>query len=160
MCVCPTLFSLSSVRPFTHPPNDWKGLQGRGKERKVEQSGEERKSWKQFKICISFLCSRCSFSMMVKWANDGLLQANDGKMLFNDGEILVNDGEMSVWSYTQFTLIEYFTIINKHFTIINDILPSFAHLTIIEKLHRLLCGSPCSDMEGFVAPCNSSKVNY
>ena len=28
---------------------------------------------------------------MVKWANDGLLQANYGKML-------VNDGEMSVWS--------------------------------------------------------------
>ena len=35
--------------------------------------------------------SRRSFSMMVKWANDGLLQANDGKMLVNDGEILVND---------------------------------------------------------------------
>ena len=41
--------------------------------------------------------SRCSFSMMVKWANDGLLQANDGKMLVNDGEMLVNDVEMSVW---------------------------------------------------------------
>ena len=40
--------------------------------------------------------SRCSFSMMVKWANDGLLQANDGKMLVNDGEMLVNDGEMSI----------------------------------------------------------------
>ena len=40
--------------------------------------------------------SRCSFSMMVKWANDGLLQANDGKMLVNDGEMLVNDGELSV----------------------------------------------------------------
>ena len=24
-------------------------------------------------------CSRCSFSMMVKWANDGLHQANDGE---------------------------------------------------------------------------------
>ena len=35
---------------------------------------------------------------MVKWANDGLLQAYNGKMLVNDGEILVNDGEMSVWS--------------------------------------------------------------
>ena len=44
--------------------------------------------------------------MMVKWANDGLLQANDGKMLVNagemlvnDGEMLFNDGEMSIWSY-------------------------------------------------------------
>ena len=49
--------------------------------------------------------SRCSFSMMVKWSNDGLLQDNDG-------EILVNDSEMSVWSY-------HFTIINEHFTIIS-----------------------------------------
>ena len=40
--------------------------------------------------------SRCSFSMMVKLTNDGLLQANDGKMLVNDGEMLINDGEMSV----------------------------------------------------------------
>jgi hypothetical protein len=31
--------------------------------------------------------SRCSFSMMVKRANDGLLQANDGKILVNDGEM-------------------------------------------------------------------------
>ena len=45
--------------------------------------------------------------MMVKWANDGLLQANDGKMLVNDGEMLVNDGEMSLWSNTQFTIIDY-----------------------------------------------------
>ena len=58
--------------------------------------------------------SRCSFSMMVKWENDGLLKAYDGKMLVNDGGLLVNDGErlvndggmvvndgeMSVWSYT------------------------------------------------------------
>ena len=42
---------------------------------------------------------------MVKWANDGLLQANDGKMLVNDGEMLVNDGEM-IWSYTHFTIID------------------------------------------------------
>jgi len=41
---------------------------------------------------------------MVKWANDGLLQANDGKMLVNDGEMLVNDGEMSEW-YIHFTII-------------------------------------------------------
>ena len=50
------------------------------------------------KIAVSY--SRCNFSMMVKWANDGILQANDGKMLINDGEMLVKDGEMSVWSYT------------------------------------------------------------
>ena len=31
--------------------------------------------------------------MMVKLANDGLLQANDGKMLVKDGEMLVNDGD-------------------------------------------------------------------
>ena len=37
--------------------------------------------------------------MMVKWANDGLLQANDGEML-------VNDGEKSIWSNTRFTIID------------------------------------------------------
>ena len=65
--------------------------------------------------------------MMVKWANDGLLQANDGKMLVNDGEMLandgemlVNDGEMIIWSYTHFTIIDYhFTIIDEYFTIIS-----------------------------------------
>ena len=82
---------------------------------------------------------------MVKWANDDFFQANASKML-------VNDGEMNVWLYTHFTIIaEHFTIINEHFiiidehfTIINSILralacskPSYAHLTIIEKLHRL-----------------------
>ena len=44
--------------------------------------------------------------MMVKWANDGLLQVNDGKMLVNDGEMLVNDDQMSIWSYTHFTTID------------------------------------------------------
>ena len=44
--------------------------------------------------------------MMVKWVNDGTLQANDGKMHFNDGEMLVNDGEMSIWSYIHFTIID------------------------------------------------------
>ena len=34
---------------------------------------------------LSSLYSRCSFSMMVKWENDGLHQANDGEMLDNDG---------------------------------------------------------------------------
>ena len=83
--------------------------------------------------------SWCSFSMMVKWANDGLPQANDGKMLVNDGEMLVNDGEMSVW-YT------HFTIIDEHSPSLTSILPSlawskpsFTHLTIIEKLHQLMC---------------------
>ena len=69
--------------------------------------------------------SRCSFSMMVRWVNEGVLQAyatkmlvNNGEMLVNDGEMLVNDGEMSKWSYT------HFTIINEHFTIINEHLSS------------------------------------
>ena len=34
--------------------------------------------------------------MMVKWVNDGLLQANNCKMLVNDGEMLVNDEGISV----------------------------------------------------------------
>ena len=62
---------------------------------------------------VKSIGSRCSFSIMVKWANDGILQANDGKMLVNDGEMLiddgkmlVNDGEMSVWSYSHFTIID------------------------------------------------------
>ena len=52
--------------------------------------------------------------MMVKWANDGLLQANngkmhvnDGEMFVNDGEMLVNNGEMSVWSYTIHTIMHH-----------------------------------------------------
>ena len=81
--------------------------------------------------------------MMVKWANDGLLQANDGQMVVNDGEMLVNDGEMSVWSYTHFSIIdEPFTSINDHhltsiFLSLAWSKQSFAHLAIIEKLHRL-----------------------
>ena len=70
--------------------------------------------------CIRNKYSLCSFSMMVKWANYGLLQAydgkmldNDGEMLIKDGEMLVNDGEMSIWWYT------HFTIIDEHFTIIS-----------------------------------------
>ena len=43
--------------------------------------------------------------MMVKWANDGSLQANDGKILVNDGEMIVNYGEMSEWALTHFTII-------------------------------------------------------
>ena len=85
--------------------------------------------------------------MMVKWVNDGLLQANDGKMLVNDGKMLVNDGkmlvndgEMSAWSYTHLTIFdEHFPIINKHLLSLARSKPSFAHLIIIEKLHRLFC---------------------
>ena len=45
--------------------------------------------------------------MMVKWANDGILQANDSKML-------INDGEMSEWAYTHFSIIgEHFTILTR-----------------------------------------------
>ena len=100
-----------------------------------------KKRFKNRDAIIAMQCtyySWCSFSMMVKWANGGLLQANDGEMLVNDvemlvndGGILVNDGEMSIWSYT------HFTIIDLHFTIISLQQPSLAHLTIIEKLHRL-----------------------
>ena len=55
--------------------------------------------------------SRCSFSMMVKWANDVKCSLMMG--------MLINDGEMRVWSYTHFTMDEHFTIINKYFTTIN-----------------------------------------
>ena len=48
--------------------------------------------------------------MMVKWGNDGILQANDGKMLVDDGEMLFNDVEMSVWSYNQFTIIDGYSV--------------------------------------------------
>ena len=66
--------------------------------------------------------------MMVRWANDGVLQANatkmlvnDCEMLVNDGEILVNDVEMSIWSYTHFTLINEHLSSNKlKYTIIRS----------------------------------------
>jgi len=72
--------------------------------------------------------------MMVRWANDCLLQANDGKMLVNDGEMLGNDDEMLVNDgemlfndgKNEFMIIHSFhhhclafTIINAHFTIIS-----------------------------------------
>ena len=103
-------------------------------------------------ICaITSYYSRCSFSMMVKWAIDGLLQANDCKMLVNDDEILVNDGGMSIRSYTHLLISPSLTTISPSLTsILPSIawsIPSFANLTIIEKLHRLgRCGSltPCS----------------
>ena len=70
--------------------------------------------------------------MMVKWGNDGVLQANDGKMLVKDGEMLDNDGEMLVNDGDKYMIIHsfhhsgctmytvhciHFTIIIKHFTI-------------------------------------------
>ena len=62
--------------------------------------------------------------MMVKWADDGLLQAN---------EMLVNDGEMSAWSYIHFTIIdEQSTIINKQITIITE------HFTIINEYFTII----------------------
>ena len=70
-----------------------------------------------YKKSLHFHCSLCIFSMMVRWANDGVLQAYATKMLVNDGEMLINDGEMSLGSYTHFTMIdEHSTFIN--FTII------------------------------------------
>ena len=74
--------------------------------------------------------SLCSFSMMVKWANDVLHQANDGEML-------VNDGEMSIITL----ILPSLTNVSPALTSILPSLawskPSFAHFTIIEKLHRL-----------------------
>ena len=73
----------------------------------------------------------CSFSMMVKWVNYGLLQSNDGKMHVNDDQMLVNGGGISIWSCTHFTIIDYhFAIIKEHFTIISlkyTIIRSFDH---------------------------------
>ena len=83
--------------------------------------------------------SWCSFSMMVKWANDGF-QAYDGKRLVYDGEMLVNDGEMSICVHS----FHLHWLAFHHHQPSTSILPSlawskpsFAHLTIIEKLHRL-----------------------
>ena len=73
----------------------------------------------------------------------------DGEMLDNDYEMVVDDDEMSVWSYTHFTIIdEHFQSLRsilpslEHFQSLRSILPSldwskpsFAHLTIIKKLH-------------------------
>ena len=82
-------------------------------------------------------CSRCSFSMMVKWANDGFFQTNDGKMLVNDGEMIVNDGELKFWSYT------HFTIIDKHSPSLTSITPSLHHHSLIwPSLRR------CTDWTG------------
>ena len=39
--------------------------------------------------------------MMVRCANDGVLEAYVTKRLVNDGEMLVDDGEMSVGSYNK-----------------------------------------------------------
>ena len=79
--------------------------------------------------------SRCSFSMMVKWANVGLVQAYDGEMLINDGKMLIN------WLWNVCMIIYSF---HHHWLSISPSLawskPSIGHLTIIEKLHRLKRG--------------------
>ena len=71
---------------------------------------------------------------------------NDGHMSewwftqANDGEMLVNDGKMSIYHTP---ISPSLTSISPSLTSILPSLawskPSFAHLTIIEKLHRLLC---------------------
>ena len=97
-----------------------------------------RRLWGMTSKKTSYLGSRGSFAMMVKWVNYGLLQSNDGKMhvndgqmLVNDGQMLVNDGEISIWSCTHFSIIDYhFAIIKEHFTIISlkyTIIRSFYH---------------------------------
>ena len=43
--------------------------------------------------------------MMVKWANDSILQANDGEILLNDGEMLLNDGDDHILNSPSFTHI-------------------------------------------------------
>ena len=88
----------------------------------------------QLVIQLFRLGSRCSFSMMVKWANHGLLQANDGKMLTNDG----GNAIQRWWN-------EYDHILTSpSLTSIGPSLarskPSFAHLTIIEKLFSIGLG--------------------
>ena len=92
-----------------------------------------------------YKCSRCCFSMMVEWANDGILQADDGKMLVNDGEMLLM---MVKWVYDHILISPSLTSISPSLT---SILPSlacsissFAHLTIIEKQHRLKCMYECN----------------
>ena len=91
--------------------------------------------------------SLCSFSMMVKWAYDGLLQANARKMLLmmvkcssmmmKCSLMMVKCSAMMVkWVYNH-------TFISPSLTSILLALAwkksSFAHLTIIEKLHQLTC---------------------
>ena len=83
-------------------------------------------AWLDFDLLC---CSRC-FSMMVKWANDGLHQANDGE----------RSSMMVKWVYH--TIIwPSLTSISPSLTCILPSLasskPPFAHSTIIEKLDRL-----------------------
>ena len=97
--------------------------------------------------------SWCSFSMMVKWANDGLLQVNDGKMLVNVGEMLVNDGEMLVNDGEMLVnegemLNEGEILVNDGETLVNDgemlvndgemSVWSFTHFTIIDQLFTII----------------------
>ena len=76
------------------------------------------------------LCSRCSFSMMVKWENDGKMFVNDYSPWWSNERTMAKCSFMMVkWVYDR-------TLISPSLT---SILPSFAYLTIIEKLHRHLC---------------------
>ena len=77
---------------------------------------------------------------MLVQANDGKMLVNDGEMLVNDSEMFVNDGEMLV-NDGEMSVYTHFTIINKHLPSLAWSKPSFAHLTIIEKPHRLDKGS-------------------
>ena len=83
-------------------------------------------------LCWNFyvcrLCSRCSFSMMVKWRNDGLLQANDGKMLVNDGKC---SSMMVKWVYDHILISPSLTSILTSLTSISQIINE--HLTIIRS---------------------------
>ena len=84
------------------------------------------------------LFSRYSFPMMVRWANDGVLQTNATKMLIDDVKcslMMVKCSSMMVkWVYDP-------TLISPSLTSILVALawstPLFAHLKFIEKLHRL-----------------------
>ena len=65
-----------------------KGKKGREKGKK----GEKKEKRNQIK-------KKSHFSVIVRWANDSVLQGNVTKML-------VNDGEMRLGSFTHITIIE------------------------------------------------------
>ena len=79
------------------------------------------------KLFVCSLYSRCSFSMMVKWANDDLLQANDGKMLVTMVKcslMMVKCSSMMVkWLYDHTLISPSLTTISPSLT---SILPSLA----------------------------------
>ena len=55
----------------------------------------------------------------------------DVEMLVDDGEMHVNNDEMNIWSYT------HLPSLTRILVAFAWSIPSFAHLTIIEKLHQL-----------------------